>query len=235
MSPVYTPPRGEGSRAGRDALRPSLQRRLESRGARRPTRCGWVARVVMPSPSAGSRQAPPRHLSGRSRPLCQAASAPPRPSRRRGLGSPVVLPGTFWDILRHSTPATRSRVEAGPPTLSAGGCAVTDQRTRPGRDRDRGGCHKMGHMSPLPRHASGGWHPGPRQARTTGRGGAASHLERSVTESKHLSGRCVLSTYGSGSILPGISWRVLRSHAANSSSWWSAAHSTARPRARAGS
>ena len=85
------------------------------------TRCGWVARVVMPSPSAGSRQAPPRHLSGRSRPLCQAASAPPRPSRRRGLGSPVVLPGTFWDILRHSTPATRSRVEAGPPTLSAGG------------------------------------------------------------------------------------------------------------------
>ena len=106
-----------------------------------------------------------------------------------------------WDILGHfetfhSCDPPRCRDS---PTdavrRGGGGGAVADQRTRSERDRGRGGCHKIGHMSPLPRHASGGWHPGTRQARTAGRGGAASHLERSVAESKHSQdGVCSLPT-----------------------------------------
>ena len=63
--------------------------------------------------------------------------------RRRESRSPVVLPGTFWAIVGHFTPVT--------PTLGRGSptdaglrrrCAFTDQRTRPGRNRERRGCRR---------------------------------------------------------------------------------------------
>ncbi len=49
--------------------------------------------------------------------------------------------GTFGDIQGHSTPATPAPVRAGPQRRPA----VTDQRTRPCRDRERGACHSLRH------------------------------------------------------------------------------------------
>ena len=68
------------------------------------------------------------------------APAPLFPIPRAGVDrSPVVLRGPKCAIVSHSTPAARP-VQGRPTDAVRGRCAVTDQRTRPCHDRERGGC-----------------------------------------------------------------------------------------------